>query len=73
LHPEVLSYVEWTARRLDYSGHDDSTGGYMFPSIFGKQTDISHRQIAVLTRRASSCELFGIDAYAEDDLGYAPS
>ena len=23
--------------------------------------------------RLSSCELFGIDAYAEDDLGYAPS
>jgi hypothetical protein len=23
--------------------------------------------------RLSSCELFGIDAFAEDDLGYAPS
>lgn len=26
-----------------------------------------------LTGKVSSCELFGIDAYAEDDLGYAPS
>jgi hypothetical protein len=23
--------------------------------------------------KMSSCELLGIDAYAEDDLGYAPS
>jgi hypothetical protein len=26
-----------------------------------------------LKGRLSSCELFGIDAFAEDDLGYAPS
>ncbi|MGE5249685.1 MAG: hypothetical protein ACM3QS_05670 [Bacteroidota bacterium] len=30
-------------------------------------------RVRVLARRASSCDLFGIDAYAEDDLGYAPS
>ena len=45
----------------------------MFPSISGKQTNFAHPLKKVLTRRVSSCELFGIDAYAEDDLGYAPS
>jgi hypothetical protein len=28
---------------------------------------------AALAGKKSSCELLGIDAYAEDDLGYAPS
>jgi hypothetical protein len=27
----------------------------------------------LLTGKVSSCDLFGIDAYAEDDLGDAPS
>lgn len=45
----------------------------MFPSISGKQSNFTPPLMAVLTRRVSSCDLFGIDAYAEDDLGYAPS
>jgi hypothetical protein len=45
----------------------------MFPSSCGIQTIFSQHPAAVLARRPSSCELFGIDAYAEDDLGYAPS
>ena len=48
----------------------------MVPSSPGIQNqNFPHQpaQPASPARRASSCELLGIDAYAEDDLGYAPS
>ncbi len=32
-----------------------------------------HISPCAILSRFSSCEILGIDAYAEDDLGYAPS